>query len=137
SSRAARRSPSRARLCRRANRLAKPRSLRVAWGVSPLFLLLSTPLPHGFTVRGGRAALPGGQNRREGPRNSGRRAPAGERLSGRGETGWLARTQGGREPQRGSMPVRSTDEDSRPPEDNARRPVSPRPAPQSGSQRRE
>src|SRR6185437_6519194 len=32
---------------------------------------------------------------------------------GRGETGWLARTQEGREPQRGSMPVRSTDEDSR------------------------
>src|SRR6185437_1648838 len=64
-----------------------------------------------------------------GPRNSERRAPAGERLSGRGETGWLARTQGGREPQRGSMPVRSTGEDSRPTEDNARRPVSPRPAP--------
>src|SRR6185437_12068294 len=60
-----------------------------------------------------------------GPRNSERRAPAGKRLSGRGETGWLARTQGGREPQRGSMPR----EDSRPTEDNARRPVSPRPAP--------
>src|SRR6185437_5913187 len=44
----------------------------------------------------------------------------GERLSGRGETGWLARTQGGREPQRGWMPVRSTGEDSRPTEDNAR-----------------
>src|SRR6185437_10928401 len=55
----------------------------------------------------------------------------GERLSGRGKTGWLARTQGGRQPQRGSMPVRSTDEDSRPTEDNARRPVSPRPAPGS------
>src|SRR6185437_16171517 len=60
-----------------------------------------------------------------GPRNSERRAPAGERLSGRGETRWLARTQGGREPQRGWMPR----EDSRPTEDNARRPVSPRPAP--------
>jgi len=47
-------------------------------------------------------------------------APTNERLSGRGETGRLARTQGGREPQRGSMPVRSTDEDSRPTEDNAR-----------------
>src|SRR6185437_4442867 len=33
-------------------------------------------------------------------------------LSRRGETGWLARTQGGREPQRGSMPR----EDSRPTE---------------------
>src|SRR6185437_9762100 len=64
-----------------------------------------------------------------GGRNSERRAPAGERLSERGETGWLARTQGGRDPQRGSMPVRSTDEDSRPTEDNARRTVSPRPAP--------
>src|SRR6185437_8099382 len=55
-----------------------------------------------------------------GGRNSQRPAPAGERLYGRDETGWLARTQGGREPQRGSMPVRSTDEDSRPTEDNAR-----------------
>src|SRR6185437_6586155 len=51
-----------------------------------------------------------------GPRNSERRAPAGERLWGRGETGWMARTQGGREPQRGWMPR----EDSRPTEDNAR-----------------
>src|SRR6185437_11229053 len=51
-----------------------------------------------------------------GPRNSERRAPAGERLSGRGETGCRARTQGGREPQRGWMPRK----DSRPTEDNAR-----------------
>src|SRR6185437_11663232 len=43
-------------------------------------------------------------------------APTNERLSGRGETGWLARTQGGCEPQRGSTPR----EDSRPTEDNAR-----------------
>src|SRR6185437_15688798 len=69
-----------------------------------------------------------GKNAGPGPRNSERRALAGERLSGRGETGWLARTQGGREPQRGSMPR----EDSRPTEGNARRPVSPRPAPQAG-----
>src|SRR6185437_6905611 len=62
-----------------------------------------------------------------GGRNSERRAPAGERLSGRGETGWMARTQGGREPQRGWMPVRSTGEDSRPTEDNARRPYRPAP----------
>src|SRR6185437_9493617 len=61
-----------------------------------------------------------------GGRNSERRAPAGKRFSGRGETGRLARTQGGREPQRGSMPVRSTDEDSRP---TRTTPVSPRPAP--------
>src|SRR6185437_14915840 len=56
------------------------------------------------------------------------RGPASSRpapLPGRGETGWMARTPGGREPQRGSMPR----EDSRPTEDNARRPVSPRPAP--------
>src|SRR6185437_15724822 len=43
--------------------------------------------------------------------------PAGRgKISGRGETGWLARTQGGREPQRNWMPR----EDSRPTEDNAR-----------------
>src|SRR6185437_15435022 len=47
-----------------------------------------------------------------------------------------AGVEGGREPQRGSMPVRGTDEDSRPTEDNARRPVSPRPAPRAFGCRR-
>src|SRR6185437_1605992 len=73
------------------------------------------------------ASCPGG-DWRQGPS-----CPAGRgKIAGRGETGWLARTQGGREPQRGSMPVRSTGEDSRPTEDNASRPVSPRSAPSSG-----
>src|SRR6185437_11260164 len=62
---------------------------------------------------------------RPAPLRAAPQAPAGEELSGRGETGWMARTQGGRGPQRGWMPR----EDSRPTEDNARRPVSPRPAP--------
>src|SRR6185437_1785258 len=66
-----------------------------------------------------------GQDRRARPAKFGTAGPRRGATRGRGETGWLARTQGGREPQRGSMPR----EDSRPTEDNARRPVSPRPAP--------
>src|SRR6185437_7687619 len=65
--------------------------------------------PPAFLQRGGRISGTRGETAL-GP------APTNERLSGRGETGWLARTQGGREPQRGSTPR----EDSRPTEDNAR-----------------
>src|SRR6185437_9422407 len=89
-------------------------------GVGGSGVFVKTDWRQGPSCPAGRGKIAG-----PGPRNSERRAPAGERLSGRGETGWLARTQGGREPQRGWMPR----EDSRPTEDNARRPVSPRPAP--------
>src|SRR6185437_9925773 len=47
---------------------------------------------------------------------------------GKGRAGWLARTQGGRDPQRGSMPVRSTDEDSRPTRSAGLGPRAPEPA---------
>src|SRR6185437_1657124 len=91
-------------------------------GVAPL-------CPVGKIGTKGCESRPAGRGKIAGPglRNSERRTPAGERLPGRGETGWMARTQGGREPQRGWMPR----EDSRPTEDNARRPVSPRPAPRA------
>src|SRR6185437_8996740 len=85
--------------------------------------------PLRFTLRDGQASASDWQEMNPAPKSEVPPAPqavaAGPELprkrpSGRGETGWLARTQGGREPQRGSMPVRSTDEDSRPTEDNAR-----------------
>src|SRR6185437_11583291 len=88
---------------------------RLAWGLdtrkSPTALDRSACLRL-FETTSRRPVSP-----RPAPGRQGPSCPAGRgKLSGRGETGWLARTQGGREPQRGWMPR----EDSRPTEDNAR-----------------